>query len=192
MESNHGLEKVGKLLFEVAMLKKTMRTGYAFLGSGKESSAAHSYNTAFISYVLSKMAPGTNTERMILMALVHDIPEARTGDANAVHKKYVKRDEERALKDALRGCTFATELLEIYQEYEMAETLEARLVQDADQLDMLISLKEELDCGNPNASSWLFYVKKRLKTPQAKELAEKIVNTHWSSWWMDDFKKNPS
>ena len=192
MDSTKGLDKVGKLLFEVAMLKKTMRTGYAFLGSGKESSAAHSFNTVFISYVLSKMAPGTDTERMMLMAMIHDIPEARTGDANAVHKRYVKRDEARALRDALEGCPFSHELIGLYEEYEKSKTLEAMLVQDADQLDMLVSLKKEMDCGNPNASEWIPYVKKRLKTSQARELAEKIVNTHWSSWWMDDFKKDPS
>ncbi len=174
------------------MLKRTMRTGYAFLGSGNESAAAHSFNTAFIAYVLGKMTPGVDVSRMVLMALIHDIPEARTGDANAVHKRYVKREEKRAFEDAVRNTFLSDELLELYNEYEESKSLEALLVQDADQIDMLISLKEQEDCGNPNASMWLPFVEKRLKTDQARALANKIMKTHWASWWMDDFKKNPA
>ena len=183
---------ISKLLFEVSMLKHTMRTGYAFLGSGKESAAAHSFNTAFIAYVLGKMTPGVDVNRMVLMALIHDIPEARTGDANAVHKRYITRDEKRAFEDAIRDTFLSKELLELYQEYEKAETREAMLVQDADQIDMLLSLREQEDCGNPNASMWIPFVKNRLKTEQAKSLADTITKTHWASWWMDGFKKNPS
>ncbi len=192
MESGKELDALSRLLFEVCMLKRTMRTGYAFLGSGSESAAAHSFNTAFISYVLGRMTPGADTSRMVMMALIHDIPEARTGDANAVHKKYIKRDEEKALRDALGKCFFAQDIQDLYHEYERAESIEARLVQDADQIDMLLSLREQEDCGNPNASKWIPYVKKRLRTKQARALAEKISTTHWSSWWMDDFEKNPS
>ncbi len=186
------LTSLSKLLFEVSMLKRTMRTGYAFLGTGKESAAAHSFNTAFIAYVLGKMTPGADVNRMILMALIHDVPEARTGDANAVHKRYIRRHEKRALEHALAKTSLADELLELYDEYEKAESLEAILVQDADQIDMLLSLREQEDCGNPNASMWIPYVKNRLRTEQAKALAEKIMETHWASWWMDEFKKNPS
>ncbi len=192
MESNNRLDGIGKLLFEVCMLKRTMRTGFAFLGSGCESTAAHSFSTAFISYVLGEMTPEANTGRMVLMALIHDIPEARTGDANAVQKKYTNRDEERALKDAMKDCFIADNIMEIYREYEKAETKEARLVKDADQLDMFLSLKEQEECGNPNASTWIPFVTRRLQTKEAQALAQSIANTHWASWWMDAFKKNPS
>ncbi len=177
------------LIFEAAMLKRTMRTGYAFLGSGAENCAAHSFSTAFIAMLLGKMVPGANIERLVLMALVHDLPEARTGDANAVHKLYVKRDEMRAFKDAVDGCFFAQDLIELYEEYEQGRTLEAMLARDADQIDMLISLKEQMDCGNPNAASWVRFVEKRLVTNQAKELASKIKDIHWASWWMESFAK---
>ncbi len=192
MSTKTSSDRLSKLLFEVAMLKRTMRTGYSFLGSGKESAAAHSFNTAFISYILGKMTPGVDTARMVMMALIHDIPEARTGDANAVHKRYVQRDESRAMMDALDGLDFSKELLELYNEYNEAKSLEARLVQDADQIDMLISLREQEDSGNPNASVWIPYVKRRIKTKEALALAESLMKTNWASWWMDEFKKDPS
>ncbi len=182
------LEELSKFFFEIAMLKRTQRTGYAFLGTGKESTAAHSFSTAIIAFVLGKMA-GADAQKALLMAIIHDIPEARTGDANAVHKMYLKRDEKRAMKEALKRCKPCDEMFPIYQEYEEGKSIEAIIVRDADQIDMLLSLKEQLDCGNENAKMWIPYVLKRLKTKEAKSLSEKILNTHWASWWMDEFEE---
>ena len=175
------------LIFEASMLKRTMRTGYAFLGTGRESSAAHSFSTAFIAMLLGKMVPGADLNRLVMMALIHDLPEARTGDANAVHKVYVQRDEQRAFEDAVCGLPFGQDLLGLYREYEAGASLESRLARDADQIDMLISLKEQLDCGNPNAAQWMPFVEKRLVTPQAKNLARAIMESHWAAWWMESF-----
>ncbi len=186
-EDSDNINRLVNLMFEAAMLKRTFRTGYAFLGTGRESSAAHSFSTAFIAMLLGKMVPGADPCRLVLMALIHDLPEARTGDANAVHKLYVKRDEERAFRDAVDGLSFGHDLLALYREYEEGRSLEARLARDADQIDMLISLKEQLDCGNNNAAQWVPFVEKRLVTPEAKKLAERIKSSHWSAWWMDSF-----
>jgi putative hydrolase of HD superfamily len=93
-------------LFEAAMLKHIHRTGYAFLGSGKESVAAHVYGMSVIAIVLASMCSDVDMERMLLMCLVHDLPEARTGDANAVHKLYIKRDEDRAMEDMCANIPF--------------------------------------------------------------------------------------
>lgn len=185
---NTDLKNIGKLLFEAAMLKQTMRTGYAFLGSGKESTAAHCFGTAFIALLLGKITPGANIQKLVLMALIHDLPESRTGDLNAVHKLYVKRDELTAFRDAVGGCCFANEFMELYKEFEKSDSLEAKLVKDADQLDMLLSLKKEADCGNPNAGIWIPFVKRRLMTEQARTLSKEILELHWSDWWMEVFK----
>ena len=181
------MTRMVKLIFEAAMLKRTRRTGYDFLGSGQENVAAHSFSTAFIAMVLGRMVPEADIERLVQMAIIHDLPEARTGDANAVHKLYVTRDEERAFRDAVDGCMFADDMLDLYMDFEEGSSLEAKLVRDADQLDMLISLKEQADCGNPNAASWVPFVEERLITSEAKGLAQKIGNIHWAGWWMESF-----
>ena len=79
-------------LFEVGMLKKTPRTGYQFLGSGRESVAEHSFRTAVIGYLLSLQEPEADVQKTTLMCLFHDIHEARTGDHNYVNKQYVEVD----------------------------------------------------------------------------------------------------
>lgn len=174
-----------EFLFEVGMLKKTPRTGYQFLGSGGESVADHSFRTAVIGYVLASQEPGADSNKVVLMCLFHDFPEARTGDHNYVNKKYVKTDEERAVQDQVRGLSFGDEIVDLFQEFNGCDTLEAHLAKDADQLDLILELKEQLDSGNPNAKDWLSYAVKRIITDGAKQMAQEILTTNSSDWWFD-------
>ena len=174
-----------EFLFEVGMLKKTPRTGYQFLGSGGESVADHSFRTAVIGYVLASQEPGADRNKVVLMCLFHDFPEARTGDHNYVNKKYVKTDEERAVQDQVRGLSFGDEIVDLFQEFNGCDTLEAHLAKDADQLDLILELKEQLDSGNPNAKDWLSYAVKRIITDGAKQMAQEILTTNSSDWWFD-------
>ena len=44
------MDNIANFLFEVGMLNKTPRSGYQFLGSGKESVAEHILRTVFVGY----------------------------------------------------------------------------------------------------------------------------------------------
>ena len=179
------MKRVVEFLFEVGMLKKTPRTGYQFLGSGGESVADHSFRTAVIGYVLASQEPDADRNKVILMCLFHDLPEARTGDLNYVNKRYVKADEERAVRDQAGELFFGEEMIDLSREFNAVDTLEARLSKDADQLDLILELKEQLDSGNPNAKDWLFFAVKRLFTENAKKMAREILTTNSADWWFD-------
>jgi len=179
------MKRSAKFLFEVGMLKKTPRTGYQFLGSGGESVADHSFRTAVIGYVLASQEPDADLNKVILMCLFHDLPEARTGDHNYVNKRYVKADEEKALRDQVRELPQGDEIITVIQEFNADGTLEARLARDADQLDLIFELKEQLDLGNPGAGDWLSFAVQRLITDAAKGLAKEVLTTDRSEWWFD-------
>jgi len=177
--------RIAKFLFEVGMLKKTPRTGYQFLGSGGESVADHSFRTAVIGYTLASLQPDADCKKVALMCLFHDFPEARTGDHNYVNKRYVQVDEDGAMHDMLSNLEFGDEIEALIHEFNAGDSLEAQLSRDADQLDLILELKEQLDLGNLNAKEWLAFAKKRLLTKGAKEIAEKILAAHSSDWWFD-------
>jgi putative hydrolase of HD superfamily len=174
-----------EFLFEAGMLKKTPRTGYQFLGSGGESVADHSFRTAVIGYVLASLEPSADRNKVVHMCLFHDFAEARTGDHNYMNKKYVKVNENTAIEQSVRGLDFAKEILSLTREFNTCDTIEARLSKDADQLDLIMELKEQQDLGNPNAEDWISFAIKRLITETAKELAEEILTTHSTDWWFD-------
>ncbi len=174
-----------EFLFEVGMLKKSPRTGYQFLGSGGESVADHSFRTAVIGYVLAFQEPDADRNKVVMMCLFHDLSEARSGDHNYMSKKYVKVDEESAVRDQLRDLLFGNEIMALFHEFNAGDTLEAQLSKDADQLDLILELKEQLDLGNSNAQEWLYFAVRRLHTDGAKKIAEEILTTHSTQWWFD-------
>ncbi|MBD3856158.1 MAG: HD domain-containing protein [Acidobacteria bacterium] len=167
------------------MLKRTPRSGWQFLGTGSESVAEHVYRTTMIAFVLARLDGTVDTEKVLRLALAHDLPEARTGDLNYVNQKYVTADEERAADDMARGLPFGEELRELMAEYREEASPEAVLVHDADQLEMLLELKEKLDSGCQAAGDWTPFLLRRLRTDTAKELAEKILAGDSASWWFD-------
>jgi len=188
-ESSTGPQSSQKSLvnffFELGMLKKTRRSGYKFLGSGGESVADHSFRTALIGYTLARLVPGVDLLKVISLCLFHDVPESRMGDLNYVNKKYVKPDEGRAVADLAATLPFGDEYRALMEEYRESRTLEARLVHDADQLDLICELKEQQDLGNPYACKWIHFALKRLQTETARTLADEILRTDSTAWWFE-------
>jgi putative hydrolase of HD superfamily len=181
------MKSIANLLFEAKMLKDIPRAGFAFLGTGSESIAAHSFAAAFIGYVLSRMAEQVDSSRLISMCLVHDLPEARIGDLNYVNKQYVQPDEEKAVADLTRNLPFAEDLAGLIREFNEQATPEALLAHDADQLAFILDLKAAGDLGAKTPARWLKTVLRRLKTGIGRELAEAILRTEWDAWWREGY-----
>ncbi len=175
--------KIINFFFEMGMLKKTPRSGFQFLGSGRESVADHSFRVAMIGFALARMDGSVDPFKVVCLCLVHDLPEARTGDQNYVNKRYVTVDEAGAMADLADSLPFGDELKELLKEYRGSETAEARLVHDADVLDLILELKEQNDLGNSYAEKWIHFARQRLVTSIAKEIAEEILTTDSTDWW---------
>lgn len=181
------MKELINFLFEVGMLKKTPRTGYQFLGSGKESVAEHTFRMAIIGYLLSQQEPKADPMKTTLMCLFHDLHEARTGDHNYVNKRYVQIDENKAIEDLAKGLPIREEIVSLTLEFTEGKSIEACISRDADQLDLILSLKEQQDLGSPYAREWLHYALKRLQTGSARRMAQEILETDSTEWW---FEKN--
>jgi putative hydrolase of HD superfamily len=74
----------------------------------------------------------------------------------------------------------------LIQEFNEGKTAESCLARDADQLEMILALKEYKDVGNKYADEWLEFSLKRLQTDLARELAKAILETDSSLWWFSD------
>jgi putative hydrolase of HD superfamily len=183
------LGRLADLLFEVGMLRKTPRSGWAFLGSGNENVAEHSFRTAVIGFVLARDM-GADAEKTAMICLFHDLHEARTGDFNYVNKMYNSSNREQALTDALQGTGLTNTIMSWWHELEEARSIEAMIAQDADQIDLILNLKEELDRGNPKAQEWIDVALERLRTSRGKMLAKRIVETDHTDWWYKERERS--
>ena len=180
------MKNIVNLLFEVGMLKKTPRSGFQFLGSGCESVAEHTLSTLFIGYTLCKLESDVDELKVLKICLVHDLPEARTGDMNYVNKKYVTVDEEKVVRELAEPLFFGDEIRSSISEFNEKKTKESLIAHDADQLSLILQLKEYGDLGNKYSKEWIEFATKRLYTDTAKKIAETIMNTDSSEWWFKD------
>jgi putative hydrolase of HD superfamily len=181
------MSQLAAFCYELGTLSKTPRSGFDFLGSGRQSVGEHTCRALGIAFLLTRLTPEPVDElRLMQLVLVHDLPEARTGDLNYVHQKYVRVNWEKVLAEMSSQLPHGPEIVAWVREFEDGETLEARLAGDADQLEFLASLREEMDRGNPAASDWLAPVQSRLHTAAGKQLAQQILDTPSDSWWFSD------
>lgn len=183
------LQQITDFIYEAGILRHTPRSGFWFLGSGQQSVAEHLFRVAIISYALSHLTPKADRNKMLFMALVHDFAEGRTSDLNYVHQRYGRLAEARAFDDLSSAVPFGAEMRDAYLEEQKRETLEAKLVKDADQLEWIASLREEEVKGNIKAREWARIGLKRLKTPAAKKLGALLMKTAPDAWWFDKTDK---
>lgn len=181
------LNQIVDFLYEVGMLQKTPRSGLQFLGSGNQSVAEHLHRVSAIAYTLALMS-NVDPYKVTAMAVFHDISESRISDLNYVHQKYNTRLEDKAHADIVAGYPFGSHLKALIDEYEERKTIESKIVKDADNLEWIMSLKEQYDIGNTRAQEWLPSAVARLKTQEGKDLAEVILKTRSDRWWFGDPK----
>jgi putative hydrolase of HD superfamily len=177
------MNDLANFLFEAGVLAHLPRAGFHFLGGVQQSVAEHSFRVALIGFVLARLAEDVDADHLIQLCLFHDLPEARTGDLNYVQRQYTAADTDRAVEDLAATVPFGDEVAALIREFEARETRASLLANDADQLEILLVLKEQADLGHPRAGAWLEAVAERLQTEEARLLADEIRRTRYDAWW---------
>lgn len=177
--------QIADFVYETGIHSKTPRSGFWFLGSGEQSVAEHLFHTAMITYALANLEPKVDRHKAVLMALFHDIGEGRTSDHNYIHQRYGRLAEANAVEDISKSVPFGGEIFQLFNEEQARETLEARVVKDADQLEWITTLRGEEAKGNEKAKEWIAIAVKRLRTDSGKKLAKYLLKTHPDRWWFD-------
>lgn len=144
------------MLLQAGRLKTTPRTGWHQRGvPAPESVADHSHGVALISLALlgSVEDVALDRARVLALAIAHDLAESVTGDLSLGGSRFLPAGakaiaEEAALDELLADLPFGSEWQALWQEFEEQETAEAKLVRDADRLDLLATaLSYERGCG---------------------------------------------
>ena len=129
---------------QVLHLKQTYRKGWLERGLSEahcESVAEHSFGVAMLALLLGRNRPELNLEKVLRLALIHDLGEAHVGDLtpnDAVPKAEKTAREEIAVDAILAHFADATELKKDWQEYEDQISAEARFVKQLDRLEFAL------------------------------------------------------
>ena len=164
----------------VLELKKVPRRGWkSKVGiEHPESVADHSYATAIMAMILSDLQK-LDTEKILKMALLHDLAESITGDfmPEEISRETKNISERDAMKEILSKLpvNIAEEYDKVWQEYLRAYTKESILLHEIDKLEMAIQAAKYSSEGFSNEKLSLFIdsAKKKIKS---KELLD-ILNT---------------
>jgi putative hydrolases of HD superfamily len=138
-------DRLLNLLLDGNQLKRTTRTGWAQRGVAQpESVAAHSFGVVFIALVLADLIDQTvDLAAVLAMAALHDLPEGLTTDIPTPAWRFLpdgakETAERRAMTMILDQTPVQDRFTAWWEQMRQNETLEARLVHDADKLDQCL------------------------------------------------------
>src|SRR3972149_971171 len=175
-----------EFLYEVGCLRFIPRAWRQMLSPNFANLTEHTLRVAWIAALIARHE-GANIGKAMQMALVHDLSESRTGDVHYISRLYTRRDEKGAIKDMLHGTTLPSELLDLWQEYEERESLESKVVKDADNLDVDFEIQEQAARGVNLKEDWYKEQRKplvypNLHTETAKRIFEMLYSSNRNDW----------
>ncbi len=181
------LERNVQLLFEIGSLKNTQRGWKQHLGECANT-IEHTYRVMWIALVIARMEGNKNEEKIMKMALIHDIADTRTTELSYVQKVYQEDVGEKPVIDTFH-LTSMSSLIEEYREYNSRVSPEAKIVKDADNLDIDLELKEQEEKGNQLRHKWRHTRKlvrdKKLYTASARKLWDAVNESDVASWHLE-------
>jgi len=180
-----------ELLFEIGCLRFMPRSWKRFFNPDVANNSEHTLRVAWIAWLLSEYENIGNKEKILKMVLLHDLTESRTGDVDYLSRQYIERKEFKAINDIAKNTVFEKELAILWNEYEKRATPEAKIVKDADNLDVELELVEQESQGHSIGKLWNNQRRKcvypKLYTNSAKKLWDKIHESKINDW---HFKAN--
>lgn len=136
------LDGVLAFLRAAERLKTVKRSGWTSTGEA-ESVAEHTWRLCLMAMVVYGQTPGVDLARLLRMCIIHDLGEAIGGDVPAPVQVAgaPKSGQEREdlltlvapLPDSLRA-----DIVALWDEYESASTVEARLAKGLDKLETIL------------------------------------------------------
>jgi putative hydrolase of HD superfamily len=153
----------------LAKMKMIPRTGWISHGVSAqevESVADHSFSTCALSLLIADMeaerGKQVDVERVLRMAILHDLSESLTFDISKAYLQYLGKRGE-AIKAELEGAALrhivaglkdpklGRRYLAFQKEFDAERTLEARIVHAADKIDILLQVIQYRRKGYPSS-----------------------------------------
>ncbi|MGP4865291.1 HD domain-containing protein [Psychrobacter sp. T6-5] len=142
------IEDVTHFLLELDALKRVNRRSYVTHTTRRENSAEHSWHLAMACWSIAELFElNVNHEKLLKMALVHDLGEIDAGDtflfANSRSDAHIEERVGIARLQAERGNGIAA-LSEVWEEQETGSSKETQLLRVVDRLlPFLLNLNTE-------------------------------------------------
>ena len=154
------IKKFADFALEAQKLKDEHRKGWKVKGGIKnpESVADHTYGLAMLSMLLSDYKY-LDAEKCLRMAVLHDLAEVIIGDLLPGENNNKRNDEDKAMKKILKILpkNFSKRYLQIWEEFRIGRSKEAKLVHELDKLEMVAQALRYREQGIRKESLQIFF-----------------------------------
>jgi putative hydrolase of HD superfamily len=176
-----GILMLFDFFYIVSELKKVSRKGWKEkIGiTHPESVADHSFSVAIIAMVFSDLQK-LDTQKVLKMALLHDLSESVTGDftPEEISKRNKKEIENQTMNEILSKLPseISTEYASIWNEFQEETSKESVLMHEIDRLEMAIQALKYNAEGYPKEKLALFVesARKNIKSKEVLEILDEI------------------
>ncbi|MFH1689510.1 MAG: HD family hydrolase [Candidatus Eisenbacteria bacterium] len=150
-----GCSRLLEIILECNELKAIPRMGWRVRGvRDGESVAEHSYAVALIAMLLAdRLDIDLDREKLLKIALIHDLPEHMLGDIHAPATRLLGEDvkeaaELRILERLFTGIASGVEYVGLWKEFAERSSVEGKLVRAIDKLEMFTQAYQYECAGN--------------------------------------------
>lgn len=172
-----------EFLFEVGALRFLPRVWKQFLNPDCQNIPEHTVRVMLMALMIATAEKKGDHAKILKMALLHDLPESRTGDLHYVSKKYATRNEKLALADMVAETPLQKEFTALFAEFEERTSIESKIVKDADNLDVDLELQEQASKGHT--------LKKLLYGRREKNVLPNLYTATAKRWFRALYKAEP-
>ena len=166
------------LFHKLGKLKTIKRSGWVRCEIPEpESVADHTFRCAFMAMILGDEME-VDTGKLVKMALLHDIAEAVVGDItphDGITREEKSEKEEEGIEQLLGGLPNSGPYFALWREYEEGKSMEARLAQNIDCLEMAMQAVEYQDIyPDIDLSEFVTNAQEQIDIPGIMELLQGI------------------
>ncbi len=183
------IERDIEFLYEIGTMRNIQRGWRQHLGTDCANVLDHTIRVQWLALVLARMEGCKNEEKILKMALMHDMGETRTSDLSYVQKVYTTDNEDQAVNDMTKNTSLTDFYSDIIKDYEARTSIESKIVKDADNLDVDLELKELEERGSQMPKKWAAHRKmvrdEKLYTDSAKKLWDNLSKVDVGQWHLD-------
>ena len=154
-----------EVILQANELKTIPRMGWRVRGvTGGESVADHSYAVALVSMLLAdRLDIEIDVEKVLRIALLHDLPEHMLGDIHAPAARFLGEEEKEAtelriLENLFDGLEGGESYLDLWKEFAERSSVEGKLVRAADKIEMFTQAFQYEAAGNRMLDDFWDYV----------------------------------
>lgn len=155
------MQAIMNFLIEIEQLKNTMRQCWTSEGK-QESVAEHTWRLCMMAMLFEKHLPEVNVTKLMKMCLIHDLAEIIDGDIPAtmiVPDKSMKERKNLIILMKNLPQAMKEEILSLWDEYEGAQTNEAKAAKAMDKLETMMQHNQGINPEDFNFNFNLQYGK---------------------------------